>query len=112
MSNLFLFFLLILIPSCTNLPSTPDDDQCTPIMKVVKDDLGVDWISTTESYCLCRKHRFNLDYIGIVPATESWKEPIMNCHKVIGWKPDAYARKASFWENVRSSVKAEIENND
>jgi hypothetical protein len=80
-----------------------------PIMVSKKDLDGVEWISTTESYCLCRKHRFSLQYIGIVPTTQPWKEPIMNCNKVIGWKPEAYGRKSAYFENVRQSVKKAME---
>jgi hypothetical protein len=96
---------LLLLTSCSEMPTTQDDDQCTPIMKTKLDDNGVEWISTSESYCLCRKYRYSIEYIGVVPATESWKEPIMNCNKVIGFKPDAYARKASYFEAVRQAIK-------
>jgi hypothetical protein len=94
--------------SCSQMPTTPDDAQCSPIMKTAVDASGVEWISTTESYCLCRTHRFSLDYIGHVPDTEIWREPILSCNKLVGWKPDAYGRKASYWEHVRILIKAQM----
>jgi hypothetical protein len=106
--KLILLALMFIVPSCSQMPVTQDDDQCSPILKTAMDTNGVEWISMSESYCFCRKYRFSIDYIGKVPDTESWKEPIMSCNKVVGFKPAGYARKASYWEAVRQKIKAQI----
>lgn len=105
-----LFFSWILLVSCTHQDiTTPDDPQCSPIFVAVKDDAGIEWISTSESYCICRKYRMSLNYIGMVPGTQTWKEPIMSCNKVVGWKPDGYGNKSAFWEKVRVAIKDKID---
>jgi hypothetical protein len=90
------------------MPTIKDTNQCSPIFKYVKDSEGVEWISTTDSYCICGKYRFNLDYVG--PQGGSWKESIKSCDKVIGWNPKEYGEVANFWKEVRARIQIEVEN--
>jgi hypothetical protein len=105
-------FFLLLLASCTNIPTTPDGPQCSPVFTYVKSTDGKEYIEVESSYCLCRMYHFGLDYVGKVPNITTWKEPIKYCDKLIGWTPEEYTKKASFWEAVRAAVEKEINNHE
>lgn len=102
--------LLALLAGCTNVPTTPDGPQCSPIFKYVTSLEGDEYISVAESYCLCRQYRISLDYIGVVPNTESWREPIKACEKLVGWSPVEYGKKVAFFEEVRRILYQRVNN--
>jgi len=96
------FLLLLLLAGCADMPTTPDGPQCSPVFYYSEDEK---FISTEKSYCICRVYRFSLDYIGPVTSIEAWKEPIQACDRLVGWTPEEYSKKASYWENVRQYIK-------
>jgi len=102
----------IILASCTNIPSTPDGPQCSPIFSYVTSLEGKSYIDVDNSYCLCRTYHFGLDYIGKTPDSSTWKEPINYCDKLIGWTPKEYAKKATFWEEVRARIELGIKRYD
>lgn len=86
------------------MPTTEDGPQCSPIFKYVISMEGDEYISVKESYCICRTYRFSANYIGMVPGTSTWQEPIKYCEKIVGWTPGEYAKKAAYWEAVRLAI--------
>jgi hypothetical protein len=102
------FLLLIFLAGCAGMPETPDGPQCSPVFEYTQD---LKFISVENSYCLCRAYRFSLDYVGPVKDIEPWKEPIESCNRLIGWTPEEYVKKASYWENVRSYIKERANGN-
>lgn len=106
------FILLFLLSACSNYPTTPDSPQCSPIFKYETSLENIEYISTVDSYCICRMYHFGIDYVGPVKNTSTWKEPIKSCDKLVGWVPDDYAKKAVFWEAVRSKIENGNNEND
>jgi hypothetical protein len=100
--------VLLFLTSCTNIPTTPDGPQCSPVFKYVNSTDGKEFIDVESSYCLCRQYHFGLDYVGKTPNSDIWKESIKYCDKLIGWIPKEYAKKATFWEEVRATIEQEI----
>jgi len=96
------FILLLILVGCTTGEiETPDSPQCSPRF-VYAYPQGERVISEAESYCLCRPYRFSREYIGAVGASE--RLPISFCDKLVGWPPNEYVKKATFWEQVRRAI--------
>lgn len=99
------YLVLLFLVACTGLDiTTPDGDQCSP--RFVYTPYGD--ISSVDSYCLCRPYRFSREYIGSTGA--AIRLPISSCDKLIGWQPIEYAKKASYWEQVRRAIQEHREN--
>lgn len=102
-----LLILLILV-SCQSVPTSIETNQCSPIHRYVKDSDNVEWINVSKSYCLCRKYRFSVESVG--PIGGSWRLPLKECDKVIGWAPSEYVTVREYWESVREEVERSINN--
>lgn len=101
------YLLLFLLAGCAGAPETNDGPQCSPVFKYSEDNK---FISVEESYCVCRLYHFGLDYVGPVKNTDSWVEPIQSCDRLVGWQPNEYSKKASYWEAVRAYIKQRQDN--
>lgn len=88
----------VCLSSCK--PEVDDLPQCSPNLDIYIDDLGVKKINYENSFCLCRKYHFGLDFIG--PVSEVSYHPVEHCNKVIGWNPKNYSKVWMFWDDVRN----------
>lgn len=94
---MLLAILSSLLCGCYQAPTVRDTKQCFTYFGVNTDGT----VNLDESYCGCRAYRFSEEYIGIVPNTKPWKEPLLSCQKLVGWTPDEYEVVSNYWGEVR-----------
>lgn len=90
------FLLLFTLVSCGSAPTIEDTTQRSPVFIYSEDGKYID---VSKSYCICRKYRYNIEYVGTVGG--SWQEPIKNCNKVVGWNTKEYVTVAEYWVRVK-----------
>ena len=97
--------LWILLISCLNscgsndLEESVDFNQKSVIITLRADENGRRYIDEEKSFCIRRRYRYSLEYIG--PTSEGEKLDILKCHKVVGSSPLNYKKKIDWLEAIR-----------
>lgn len=110
MGNLIrLVLLLILINCLSSCRGYPDInrklyvEQCSPYFEV--DHYGN--IDIIKSFCLCRKYKYSLEYMGGIENSTLYK-PLIYCNKLIGNKTKDYLNLVNFLGDVKREIQEHI----
>lgn len=104
---MFCLVLLAMLTSCQDIPKAQDSIQ-KQIRLVVETDpeTGRRYINEDESRCFYRTYRYSIDYIGAVGDAQ--EEDVLECNKIIGWKPKEYEKVTEYHERVRVMIQKEV----
>lgn len=103
--KVILWILLIsFLSSCgsNDLEENVDFNQKSVIIVLKTDKEGRRYIDEEKSFCVRRRYRYSLEYIG--PTSEGEKLDILKCHKVVGSSPLNYKKKIDWLEAVRIAL--------
>lgn len=91
----------IFLSSCgsNDLEESVDFNQKSVIIVLKDSEDGRRYINEEKSYCLKRRYRYSIDYIG--PISKGEKLPLLKCHKIIGNSPLNYKKKIDWLEAIR-----------
>ena len=88
----------IFLSSCgsNDLDESVDFNQKSAIIVLKTAEDGRRYIDEEKTYCLRRRYRYSIEYIG--PIAKGEKLDILKCNKIIGPSPLNYKKKMDFLE--------------